>query len=101
MIEGAERPPPGAPLVVQVCDTTYADAPSQVVAETRGGVREGEDPVLESVEVPFAAAGAGDYTVRVHVDVDGDGAVSPGDFVTTASYPARADAAVRVVVNKV
>jgi hypothetical protein len=27
------------------------------------------------------------YTVRVHVDLDGDGRVSTGDYLSTASYP--------------
>lgn len=30
---------------------------------------------------------AGTYIVRVHIDVDGDGAVSQGDYITTGYYP--------------
>jgi uncharacterized lipoprotein YbaY len=27
------------------------------------------------------------YSVRVHVDLDGDGEIGPGDYVSTAGYP--------------
>jgi hypothetical protein len=42
-------------------------------------------------------------TIWAHVDVDGDGSVTPGDFITTVAYPipptegARVDIAVRRV----
>ncbi len=101
MIEGAERPPAGAPVVVRVEDTTYADAAAEVVAEARGRVSDGGEALLESLELPFASAGPGDYRVRAHVDVDDDGAVTRGDYVSTASYAAGADMSVRVVVRKV
>jgi putative lipoprotein len=100
--EGTERPPPGAQVVVQVLDTSFADAPAQVVAETTAHVEQGEGDVLQTVELSFTAGGAGaDYRVRAHVDVDGDGAVSKGDFVTTAAHPAAGEGAVRVAVRKV
>jgi hypothetical protein len=99
--EGTDRPPAGTPLVVQVLDTTYADAPASVVVEasTRVGPDEGEK--LQTVELVFAPTTQADYRIRAHVDVDGDGVVSRGDYVTTAAYPARVDASVRVVVRKV
>jgi hypothetical protein len=99
--EGPERPPEGAPIVVQVLDTTYADAPARVVHEASSRVAPGEAALLHSVELPVAAPTPGRWTVRAHVDVDGDGAVSPGDFVTTAAYPLLGEERLRVVVRKV
>jgi len=101
VVEGTERPPAGAPMVVQVLDTTYADAPAQVVAHTSAHVASDEGETLQTVEIAFTPTGTADYRVRAHVDVDGDGAVSLGDFVTTAAYPATGRDPVRVAVRKV
>src|SRR6266498_1632358 len=101
VVEGTERPPAGAPMVVQVLDTTYADAPAQVVAHTSAHVASDEGETLQTVELPFTPTGTADYRIRAHVDVDADGAVSLGDFVTTAAYPATGKDPVRVAVRKV
>ena len=101
MVEGAERPPEGAPLVVQVLDTTYADAPAQLLDEAKTQVRGGQGPVLQTVELGYRPTGAVQHRVRAHVDVDRDGAVSRGDFVTMAAYPVRNDERIRVAVRKV
>ena len=86
---------------MQVLDTTYADAPARVVAQTTAEVRRAADAVLQRVELEAGLESPGDYRVRAHVDVDRDGAVSPGDFVTTAAYQAQEGRPVRVVVKKV
>jgi hypothetical protein len=99
--EGPERPPAGAPVLVQLLDTTYADAPAQELAAASAPVEAGEDGVLQRLELDATLAASGDYRVRAHVDVDGDGTVSPGDFVSTAAHPAREGATVQVVVKKV
>jgi hypothetical protein len=96
--EGAEHPPAGAPLLVQVLDTTYADAPARVVAETTAEVA---PTGRQNVELHPRLESGGDYRVRAHVDVDRDGAVSPGDFVTPAAHPAREGEPVRVIVRKI
>jgi hypothetical protein len=57
--------------------------------------------VLQTVELGFRPTGSANHRVRAHVDVDRDGAVSAGDFVTTAAYPVRSDQTVRVAVRKV
>jgi uncharacterized lipoprotein YbaY len=101
VVEGSERPPEGAPLLVQVLDTTYADAPAQVLDETKTSVRGGQDPVLQTVQLGYRPTGSSNHRVRAHVDVDRDGAVSQGDFVTTAAYPVRSDETVRVAVRKI
>jgi hypothetical protein len=99
--EGAERPPEGSPVVVQVLDTTYADAPARVLAKATAPVQAGGDGTLQTLDIEARLEGTGDYRVRAHVDVDRDGAVSPGDYVSTAAYPALGDEPVRVVVKKV
>ena len=99
--EGGEAPPVGASLHVQVLDTTYADAPARVVAETTANVEHDREGEAHTVEVDADLTGNADYRIRAHVDVDGDGAVGPGDYVTTAAHPARADEPVRVVVKKI
>lgn len=95
-----ERPPAGAPVRVQLRDTSLQDAPAPVLAEVHGVVEEG---------LPFASLRAAldqtcaRCTVWVHVDVDRDGRVSPGDYVTVQSYPvtATAERRVRVAVKRV
>jgi uncharacterized lipoprotein YbaY len=86
---------------VQVLDTTYADAPARLLDEAKTKVQGGEGSVLQTVELGFRPTGSPNHRVRAHVDVDRDGAVSPGDFVTTAAYPVRSDERVRVAVRKV
>lgn len=100
-VEGNERPPEGSPLVVRLLDTTYADAPAVVVAEARSRVEGNVGEILQSVELSPLAGGPGAYTVSAHVDVDGDGAVTTGDYVSTASYPVSDDQPVRVAVKKI
>jgi hypothetical protein len=70
-----------------------------VLEEAKTSVRGGE--VLQTVELGYRPSGSGQQRVRAHVDVDRDGAVSKGDFVTTAAYPVRGDETVRVAVRKV
>lgn len=79
---------PGTAVVyVRVEETSMADAPSRVVGES----------VITNVDLPrrrlpFAVPVSmlddrADYSVRVHVDRDEDGRVSPGDLVSTMSHP--------------
>jgi uncharacterized lipoprotein YbaY len=87
-----EETPPfsGATLYVRLENVTDADIPSQVVA----------DYVQQNVafdpntgrELLFSIAGDApdsrvSYAVRVHIDIDGDGAVSRGDLISMQSYP--------------
>ncbi len=95
LVEGEikfEEAPPfsGATMYVRLEDVSVADAPARVVAEdTRRGVsfdpRAGES-------LKFAIEGAepdpkASYSVRAHIDIDGDGQVSRGDFISMQSYP--------------
>lgn len=87
----------GVPLLsnatvrVQLQDVTRVDASSRIVAEqVRPGVscQPGtEQPLRFSLEVPRELEEKASYTLRVHVDRDGSGAVSTGDYLTMQSYP--------------
>ena len=93
-------PPSGSRVIAQVRDTALQDAPATILGEGRGTI-EGETGVVARVRVPLEARGRMP-SIWVLVDVDGDGRVSRGDFVTTQSYPlSPGAAAVRVAVRKV
>jgi Uncharacterized protein conserved in bacteria len=80
----------GATLIVRLEDVSYADAPAGVLAEyVEHGVA--FDPQQDS-GLKFRLAGPepdsqSQYAVQAHVDVDGDGVVSSGDFINMQSYP--------------
>lgn len=74
---------------MRVEETSRLDAPASRIAEVvlRGvSIFAGSPPlpftVRDVVPVP-----SGRYVVRVHADVDGDGQVSRGDYVSKQSYP--------------
>jgi putative lipoprotein len=77
-------------LVVQIEDVSRADAPSQVIAESRhSGI-----PLMPGASIPFKIEVPADkldeehsYSIRAHVDVSGSGRVDSGDLVSTQSYP--------------
>jgi hypothetical protein len=95
--EGPTKPPAGSPVRVQVRDTGLADAPAVVVAEASGVVRTGQGDCLDTVDLTL-----GDVprhaTVWAHVDVDRDGRVSKGDYISTMSYPVPSGLEVRMRV---
>lgn len=97
---GAPVPPPGTPVTVQVRDTSLEDVAAITLAEGRGVV-EPSAAVLASVALEVAE-GPARRTLWAHVDLDGDGLVSPGDLITMESFPVepgatRAEARVRPV----
>jgi uncharacterized lipoprotein YbaY len=95
--DGPERPPAGASVHVELRDTSYADAPAVTLASASGEATEAGEPLasvaLEVDEVPDGT------TVWAHVDVDGDGRVSPGDYITMASWPVPPSGEMRVAVS--
>jgi uncharacterized lipoprotein YbaY len=87
-----EEAPPftGATMYVYLENITVADIASEVVADYVER-HVAFDPKTTKV-LSFAIAGnaldpRASYTVRVHIDIDGDGEVSQGDFISTQSYP--------------
>ncbi|MEV0122583.1 hypothetical protein AB0I16_13725 [Streptomyces sp. NPDC050703] len=84
-------PPPRGTVTLraQVEEITAADAPARVVSRaTERGVDLTAAPRL-TLEVPPPDPRAR-YTVRVHADVDGSGAVAPEDFVSVRDNPVSA-----------
>jgi hypothetical protein len=86
MVAGAERPPVGAPILVQAQDVSLADVPSAVLASGSGAVRNGTGMLLDSVGFSVDCP-SGACALWVHVDSDRDGQISHGDFITMESYP--------------
>jgi len=91
-IEFAEifAPFAGVTIIVKVEDTRRADAPAMVSTEHRirnvSRSPDHRDPVPFAIDCPDG----GELThcaLRVHVDVDADGDVSPEDYVSSQSYP--------------
>jgi len=101
-VEGSSRPPEGRTVRVQARDTALEDAPATTVAEALGTVSHGHGTLIDTVELRIADVPR-HTTIWAHVDVDGDGRVSVGDYVTTTSYPvpahdeAQVDVRVRLV----
>lgn len=83
--EGHERPAKGAPVRVEIRDVGLADAAAVTVGKARGVVAQHPEQ-LASVKVRVPALPR-HTTVWVHVDVDRDGRVSTGDFITMQSFP--------------
>ncbi|HYH09563.1 MAG TPA: hypothetical protein VEK11_21120 [Thermoanaerobaculia bacterium] len=94
-IAAAGAPPEGAAVVVQVRDAAVADEASVLLGEARATW----SGVVARVQVDAELTGA--PIVFVHVDCDGDGEISKGDYITMQSYPVGTAGAVRVEVKKV
>jgi hypothetical protein len=91
VIDAAEgEPPAGAPVIIQILDTALQDAGAVVLAETRLSWPE-RTATLE-LDAPARAY----PVVSVHIDADGDGRISEGDFITMQSYPCREEMRVEV-----
>ena len=76
-----------ATVYIRLDDVSLADAPSTTIADTMISsvmvdMNEGEASIYYSLERPELDERF-DYTIYVHVDVDGDEKVSKGDYVTT------------------
>ncbi len=82
--------PPQAKAYVRLLDTSLADAAAKTVAEAV--FEDIARKVNEGETIKFILEGEiqderGDYTVSAHIDADGDGKMSPGDFISMQSYP--------------
>lgn len=94
--------PVGSPVLVQVRDTTLQDARAKTLGEARGRVGRPRNGVVAIVAVKVEEL-ARDTTIWAHIDVDRNGRVSQGDFLTTASYPVprTPNPTVRVILKQV
>jgi hypothetical protein len=93
------RPPARGCLTVWVEDVARADARAHTLG--RGVTPDAEvggDPLAFAVRGAAFPPGARP-AVRAHLDLDGDGRVSAGDWVTTEHVPAGSD--VRLVLHPV
>jgi uncharacterized lipoprotein YbaY len=98
-----DRPAEAARVVARIEDVSHADAPARIVAkhvQENVAVPQGEEESLFfAIGYPASAEPGSRYSVRVHVDVTGTETVTPGDFVSTVSYPVppeRGDVTIRV-----
>ena len=88
--EGEDRPPEGAPVHVEVRDTTYIDTIAPLVAEMSGAVESDLGTRLGAVQLDVPPDAPSELTIFAHVDVDGDGGVSTRRLHHHAGVPARA-----------
>jgi uncharacterized lipoprotein YbaY len=80
----------GATVYVRLEDVSHADAAATLVAEQvlRGVSHRARRAERLAFQLPGKSPGGqASYSLRVHVDVDGDGQISPGDYITMESYP--------------
>ena len=87
---GTPKLPKSAKTYVRLLNTSLADAPSMVVAEqviehSAHSLSKGEK--IAFVLEPSSIDERGSYTVSVLVDLDGDGKISKGDYISMQSYP--------------
>jgi uncharacterized lipoprotein YbaY len=78
--------PASAKVYVRLLNTSLADAPSTVVAEQVIDHVSKDKPTSFRLE-PDSIDERDSYTVSVLVDLDGDGKVSKGDYISMQSYP--------------
>lgn len=78
--------PPGCPLKVELRDTSTQDVAAVVLKQVQARVPKANRTTAVRVTLEVASVPDG-TTMWAHIDVDGDGRVSKGDFVTVESYP--------------
>ena len=83
---GGEAFPPGSKLIVEVRDTSYADAPATKLHRAEKAVAKKGRTTSISLPIKLASVPDG-TTVWAHVDVDGDGRGGEGDYISMESYP--------------
>ncbi|MEO8577439.1 MAG: hypothetical protein ABI556_12085 [Gemmatimonadales bacterium] len=77
--------PRGSPLLVELRDTSLADAPAVILKQVKSVLkRAGGEPLRVTMDTGSVPEGT---TAWVHLDVDRDGRVSAGDYITVESYP--------------
>jgi uncharacterized lipoprotein YbaY len=88
--EQPQHLPSDAKAYVQLLDVSAADASSRTIAEQV--LTDISQKASSGQSIPFVLYGTipderGSYVISAHVDVDGDGKISSGDFITMQSYP--------------
>lgn len=92
VFEGDVKPFSGATAHIRLEDVSLQDAPSKLIAEQV--VRNVTYDSIDRQKIQFVFYRDGivvevnaRYSIKVHIDVDNDGKLSKGDFITTQSYP--------------
>jgi uncharacterized lipoprotein YbaY len=72
---------------IRLLDVSKMDAPHETIAQQQ--IKDIKYPSAEKID--FSLKGRikdqrGTYIVSVHIDVDGDGQISTGDYITTGYY---------------
>ena len=85
-----ESLPEGAVAYVHLLDSSLADAPATVVSVQV--IKNAGDKIEPDRKIKFALYGDiknlnANYKVSVHIDLDGDGKLSVGDYTNVESYP--------------
>jgi uncharacterized lipoprotein YbaY len=80
----------GAAVYVRLIDVSLADAAARTVSEYQN--RSLPDGTNTSHKINFELTAdpvdsRGSYTIAAHVDLDGDGKASIGDYITMESFP--------------
>ena len=80
---------PSSTVYVRLEDVTIIDSYSKVVSEEiiRGINHQGDLANKLHFEIRGMTCEKRSYIITVHVDVDGDGNISKGDFINMQSYP--------------
>ncbi|MEO5741845.1 MAG: hypothetical protein ABIS29_14755 [Vicinamibacterales bacterium] len=87
IVSGTGEPlPPGGRLRIELRDTSFADAPAVVVKKIDRTVKKTGRTTSVSVSMDVATVPDGS-TAWAHIDVDDDGRVSTGDWISVESYP--------------
>lgn len=83
------KPFSGATVHIRLEDVSLQDASSKLIAERiiRNVSHDNIDHQIEFVIYGDIVDIQATYSIRVHCDVDNDGRISKGDFVTVQSYP--------------
>jgi uncharacterized lipoprotein YbaY len=78
----------GVPIYVRLLETSYADAPARVIATQQlhavrleGGSSHPFELTIERLDPK------GHYIIDAHVDLDRDGRIGRGDYITMMSHP--------------
>jgi uncharacterized lipoprotein YbaY len=88
LFDADSQPLSNATIYVRLEDVSRSDAQSRIIAEQviRGVSSQQSSPLPFEVRGDLGGEGI-QVNVRVHIDVDGDGQISPGDYISMQSYP--------------
>lgn len=95
--DDSRRPPPGTPVLIELRDTSLADAPSRVLAAAEGVLETVGDRLLASAVLDVDGSvftPQAELTLWARCRVSGAARVSSGDWITMESVPVRRDAIV-------